>query len=98
MKPHKITVSFKYTAIIAPIVPKITIFDGISSILDLTGTYYDINANLDALCKASENIVKVNEVWQTIGKDISKASDEFARINSISKLPDISRFLPKHFE
>lgn len=98
MKPYKITVSFKYTAIIAPIVPRITIFDSMSSILNLTGTYYNINANLDALCKASENIVKINEVWQTIGKDISKASDEFARINSISKLPDASKFLPKHSE
>ena len=44
-----------YTAIVTPIMPRITVLDGIASLLNLTGTYYDISSNLDALCKASEN-------------------------------------------
>lgn len=85
MKTYKVIMPLQYTAIITPIAPRLTLIDGIISTFNLTGTYYDTSARLDALCKASEHIVKINDVWSMIGKDLYKASDEFARIHHLSK-------------
>ena len=98
MKMYKITMPLDYTAIVTPIMPRITVLDGIASLLNLTGTYYDISSNLDALCKASENIVKVNDAWQTIGKDFCIASNKFAQMNNLCNLPTFPLTLPKHLE
>ncbi len=87
MKGCKFTLPASYTNIVAPITPKMKMFDGIGSLLNITGTYYNVNSGVKALCKASESIVKINDVWNSVGKDLRKSTDLFAQINNLPEYP-----------
>lgn len=95
MKQNKYTTSFNYSALISPIAPRVKPLDGIGSLFNITGTYYNINPNLDALCKASEHIVNLNEVWKNVGNDLFKAVDRFAELNNIAKISAFQYNPPK---
>lgn len=96
MKQKKHTIPFDYSALISPITPRVRPLDGIGSLFNLTGTYYDIHSNLEALCKASEHISGLNEVWKNVGMDIFKATNQFAEFhNLIGKISTFEHQTPK---
>ena len=87
--------SLDYSALISPLIPRVQPLDSIGSLFNLTGTYYNIDSNLDALCKASEHVFKLNEAWENVGMDIFKATDQFAQLNNMGKLTAFEYNLPK---
>lgn len=50
-----------------PLVPRMSFWTGIGSILDVTGTYFDTEVRTENLRAAMENITTVKEAWQAIG-------------------------------
>ncbi len=96
MKQDKKYPSFiDYSALISPLTPRVGPLDGIGSLFNLTGTYYNIDSNLEDLCKASEHISGLSHVWKNIGTDIFKAADQFAELNNIDKISAFKYDLPK---
>ncbi len=88
MKPYK----YNYQSslgfdIINPIVPRMDVFDGIGSLLNLTGDYYPINPMIDELCEVSKRISTVNLAWSKIYEDLNKSVIDFSAIH---KLPQPS--------
>ena len=88
MKPYK----YNYQSslgfdIISPIVPRMDVFDGIGSLLNLTGDYYPINPMIDELCEVSKRISTVNLAWSKIYEDLNKSVIDFSAIH---KLPQPS--------
>lgn len=83
----KYLLSLNYSALISPLIPRVQALDSIGSLFNFTGTYYNIESNLDALCKASEHISKLNDVWENVGMDIFKATDQFAKLNNMDLTP-----------
>lgn len=87
MKPYK----HKYQPwgfdFINPIVPRMDVFDGIGSLLNLTGDYYPINPMINELRDASKRISTVNLAWSKIYEDLNRSAIDFSTIH---KLPQPS--------
>ena len=86
MKPYK----YNYQSslgfdIINPIVPRMDVFDGIGSLLNLTGDYYPINPMIDELCEVSKRISTVNLAWSKIYEDLNKSVIDFSAIHKLHK-------------
>ena len=83
MKPYK----YKYQSLgfdfINPIVPRMDVFDGIGSLLNLTGDYYPINPMINELCEASKHISTVNLAWGKIYDDLNKSVIDFSAIHKL---------------
>lgn len=84
MKPYK----YNYQSslgfdIINPIVPRMDVFDGIGSLLNLTGDYYPINPMIDELCEVSKRISTVNLAWSKIYEDLNKSVIDFSAIHKL---------------
>lgn len=83
MKAYK----YKYRplglGIIAPIVPRMDVFDGIGSLINLTGNYYPINAMIDEVCDASKQISTVNIAWRKTYEDLNKSIIDFSTIHRL---------------
>lgn len=88
MKPYKSNYQSSLGFdIINPIVPRMDVFDGIGSLLNLTGDYYPINPMIDELCEVSKRISTVNLAWSKIYEDLNKSVIDFSAIH---KLPQPS--------
>ena len=100
-KIYNFHTEFSCFAVIKPLTPRFSALDGVMSVLNTTGDYYRVDANIKNLCKASERITKLNDVWQVVGRDICRATDIFARTNDLCNIKT-NRFivpkLPKHLE
>ena len=96
MKQNKHTVLYDDSAFISPIAPRVNSLDGIGSLFNLTGNYYNIDPGLDALCKASRHISGISSVWGNVGNDLFKAANQFAESNRIGKI-SIFKYDPPKF-
>ena len=81
--------------IINPILPRMDAFDGISSLLNLTGNYYPTAPHLDKLCRASKHISTTKTVWMNIANDIDKSIADFSSTN---QLPKATSYVCKHYK
>lgn len=51
--------------------------NSISSLMNLSGTYYPYKPNWSAFYRASEDILKINDVWRAVGQNLYSAMDGF---------------------
>lgn len=92
MKPNKYIPLPNYSAFISPIVPRFDALDGLGSLFNLTGTYYNLASPLETITRASRHITTINDVWEDVGSGIFRATKQFAAWNKIetfqhTKLP-----------
>jgi len=97
MKQSKNIIPFDYSALISPIKPRISSFDGVGSLFNIIGTYYDEEPNLEDLWKASSHISTLSDSWKKIGLDLFKATKQFAELNNIDQISSFEYKLPKDY-
>jgi len=101
MKLNKYIPLPDYSNFISPILPKFDALDGLGSLFNLTGTYYDFASPLDAITRASEQMTKISDVWKDVGSSLTEATDQFAAWNKIGtfnhyRLPQLPETPWKH--
>lgn len=64
-KIYNFHTEFSCFAVIKPLTPRFSALDGVMSVLNITGDYYRVDANIKNLCKASERITKLNDVCRS---------------------------------